>query len=214
MKESALSPSEYQRFVRASRLQPAWRREADRCADYYDGNQIDAATARQLEERGLGPLVANGIKPVVNALLGNEAKTRMDWRVRADDDAHTEIAEALSSHIAEVERETRADQAISEAYAWQIKAGLGFVEVGRNPDVLGYPYRVEAVHRREIWWDWSARKPDLSDAQWLPLTKSRTPHPPRLPNPKNQEDAAVRPISCRIIKILISESEGVTRNGA
>ncbi len=149
------------------RRQPAWRKDSDTSCDYYDGNQIDSAIAQELEARGMGPLITNIIKPTVNALLGMEAKQRSDWRVSADDDAHQEVAEALSAKLAEAERETRADQAISEAYSHQIKAGLGWVEVGRNPNPFAFKYRVETVHRREIFWDWSARKTDLSDARYL-----------------------------------------------
>jgi hypothetical protein len=157
----------YRRIVESLHLQPAWRIEANRCAAYYDGNQIDAAIAEQLESMGMGPLVANHVKPVINTLLGMEAKNRTDWRAKTDSDEKQDVAEALSAKIAEAERETRADQAMSEAYAEQIKTGLGWIEVGRNPDATGFPYRVEPVHRNEIWWDWSARKIDLSDAQWL-----------------------------------------------
>ena len=30
-----------EQFMREVREQPAWRREADRAADYYDGNQLE-----------------------------------------------------------------------------------------------------------------------------------------------------------------------------
>jgi hypothetical protein len=166
-KQPEMTLLRYRRIVETLPLQPAWRAEATRSAAYYDGNQIDADIAEILESMGMGPLVANHIKPVVNTLLGMEAKNRMDWRARTDSDENQEVAEALSAKIAEAERETNADQAMSEAYGEQIKAGLGWIEVGRNPDATGYPYRVEPVSRNEIWWDWSARRADLSDAQWL-----------------------------------------------
>ena len=167
METQSITLEESRRIADDIRAQPAWRRDSDIACDFYDGNQIDSTIARELEERGMGPLITNIIKPTVNAMLGMEAKNRSDWRISADDDEHQEVAEALSSKLHEAERETRADQAISDAYAQQVKSGLGWVEVGRNPNPFGFPLRVESVHRREIYWDWSARKTDLSDARYM-----------------------------------------------
>jgi hypothetical protein len=149
------------------RQQPNWRSEADKCADYYDDNQLDGETLAELERRGMGPIINNLIKPTVNVVLGMEAKTRSDWRVIADHDRDQEIAEAESAKLHEAERESRADRACSDAYASQIKAGLGWVEVSREPDPFKYPYRVRMVHRREMFWDWRAKEPDLSDARYV-----------------------------------------------
>ena len=149
------------------RQQPNWRTEADKCADYYDDNQLDGDTLAELERRGMGPLINNLIKPTINVVLGMEAKTRGDWRVIADNDNHQDIAEAQSAKLHEGERESRADRACSEAYSGQIKAGLAWVEVGRESDPFKYPYRVRYVHRREMFWDWRAKEPDLSDAAYV-----------------------------------------------
>ena len=149
------------------RLQPQWRKTAGVCDDYYHGKQITPDVAAELAERGQPNIVVNIIKPTVNALLGLEAKQRTDWRVVADKNEDQEAAEGLSVKLMEAERESRADNAISEAYGQQVKSGLGWVEVGRAYNPFEYPYRVESVNYREIWWDWTARKADLSDAGWL-----------------------------------------------
>lgn len=149
------------------RLQPQWRKSSQVCDDYYHGKQITPEVAAELEERGQANVVVNIIKPTVNAMLGMEAKQRTDWRVAADRDEDQETAEGLSVKLAEAERESRADLAISEAYATQVKCGIGWVEVGRAYDPFAYPYRVESVNYREIHWDWTAKKADLSDAAWL-----------------------------------------------
>jgi hypothetical protein len=149
------------------RQQPNWRTEADKCADYYDDNQLDAETLAELEARGMGPLINNLIKPTINVVLGMEAKTRSDWRVIADSDEWQDVAEAQSAKLHESEREAHADRACSDAYAGQIKAGMGWIEVGREGDPFRYPYRVRSVHRREMFWDWRAKEPDLSDARYV-----------------------------------------------
>lgn len=157
-------------FLEDAREQPNWRQNAEIEADYYDGNQIDAATLAEMENRGLAPLIVNYIQPTINVVLGMEAKARTDWAVRADkpgDKEGEQVALALSVKLKEAERLSNADRAISDAYAHQAKVGLGWVEVARESDPFKPRYRVKAVHRREIWWDWRAQDPDLLDARYL-----------------------------------------------
>jgi len=170
--DSGLDFQNYMRYCEEIRQQPAFRSEMDKCAEYYDGNQLDGDTLDDLESKGLGPLITNIIRPTIDVVLGMEAKTRSDWRVIADADQWQDVAEAQSAKIHEAERESRADRACSDAYAGQIKAGLGWVEVGRHSDPFKYPYRARAVHRREIFWDWLSQEHDLSDARYLLRKKS------------------------------------------
>lgn len=163
----ALSVTQLERWLEEIRDQPAWRREADKACDYFDGNQLDADTIARLEDKGLGTLVTNLVQPTVNAVLGMEAKTRSDWRVSGDDDKFQDVAEALSAKMHEAERETQADVANSDAYAGLIKAGFGVVEVSRNSNPFQYPYRVTSIHRSEIFWDWRSRALDWSDARYV-----------------------------------------------
>lgn len=164
--EQQLAVSQLERFLDDMRLQPQWRREADKACDWYDGNQLDAQMLQRMERLGIPPVYTNLIAPTVDLVLGMEAKTRSDPRVESDDEPYQEIAEAQSQKLIEWKRETNADKAISDAYAEQIKAGLGWVYVGRNFDPFRYPHLVEHVPRNEMWWDWHA-KPDMSNARWL-----------------------------------------------
>ena len=169
MRDTALPREKVEAYLLEIQQQPNWRREADRCADYYDGNQLSPETAEKLHDRGQPPLITNLIKPTIDTVLGMEAKTRSDWRVRPEDDdeCDDDLADALSVKLKHAETESRADRAVSDAYAAQCKAGLGFVEVARNEDPFGCKYRVQYVHRREIAWDWRSEHPDLSDARYL-----------------------------------------------
>ena len=128
LKNEALPRETVEQFMLEVRQQPAWRREADRAVDYYDGNQLSPETVERLQDRGQPPLITNLIKPTIDTVLGMEAKTRTDWRVRPEDDnvANDDTAEALSLKLKHAETESRADRACSDAYAAQLKAGLGF----------------------------------------------------------------------------------------
>lgn len=148
--------------------QPTWRLQADIEADYYDGNQLDSDTLAEMADRGIPPLVTNLIAPTIDTVLGMEAKSRTDWKVIPDEEGDDEpVALALNVKLHEAERISGVDRAVSDAYAGQIKTGLHWVEVSREFDPLKPKYRVKAVHRREIWWDWFAKEPDLSDARYL-----------------------------------------------
>lgn len=163
-----ITTKQFLAYCEDTRDQPVgWRRACDKADDYYDGNQIDKETMSDLQESGMAPLINNLVKPTVDVVLGMEAKTRTDWRVSTDADKYQEIAEALSSEMATVERETRADRACSDAYAGEVKAGLGWVEVSRQSDPFRYKYRVATPHRREIDWDWRDRDPALQEGRYL-----------------------------------------------
>lgn len=147
--------------------QPEWRPRADMNVAYYDDKQLTERKRWDVRREGLEPRTTNLIAGVINSLLGQEAKSRTDVKVEADDDSYADVADVLSMRLKEAQRETCADMAVSNGYASQVKAGIGWVEVSRAQDPLDYPYRVQDVHRNEIWWDWRAKNIGLKDARWL-----------------------------------------------
>ena len=147
--------------------QPEWRTRADKAAAYYDGRQLTGARARQAEETGEPKTVVNLIGRTINGALGYEAKSRLDWRATSDIGAYSEVADVISHRLHQASREAKSSIAISEAYKSEVVAGIGWVEVSRSPSPLAYPYRVEPVHRNEVWWDFRARFGDLRDAKWV-----------------------------------------------
>lgn len=147
--------------------QPEWRDRADRAHSYYDFKQLSPEKRRKIEiEMGIDPVQINLIHGVINGVLGQEARSRTDVRIEADDEAFADVADVLSSAMKEATRESSADMAISNAYASQVKGGLGWVEVSRASDPLDYPYRVREIHRNQIWWDWRASDIGLDTARW------------------------------------------------
>lgn len=161
-----LTLDELTEFMREIEDQPAWRRVADRESDYCDGNQIDSEILQRMQELGIPPAIEPLIGPTIAAVLGMEVRNRGDWQVIADTEGGEEVSDALNHELHQAEDRSRADQACSDAFAAQTKVGMGWVHVGREDNPFEYQYRVESIHRREIWWDWLA-KPDLSDARWL-----------------------------------------------
>lgn len=162
-----ISVETYDKICRDIRNQPKWRLDSDTDADYYDGMQISREVEARLRNAGIPMQDSNLIKPTINAVLGLEARSRTDYKVTSDDEGQSDIAEGLSAKLKEIESESRADRAMSDAYSSMMRAGIGWIEVSRETDPGKYPYRVREIHRNEIFWDWSAREPDLSDARYL-----------------------------------------------
>lgn len=163
-----ITSSEFANMLLEIQEQPAWRKNADIEADYYDGNQLDSATLQAMKDLGMAPIVENLIGPTIDSVLGLEAKTRLDWKVAAQgDERFAEVAEAMNFKIKEAETEAHADRACSDAFAGQVKTGVGWVEVARDGDPFRYPYRVDYVQRNEIFWDFRGKRPDTTDWRYL-----------------------------------------------
>jgi len=163
-----LSVKRLEEFLLEIQHQPQWRKQADKEADYYDGNQLTAEEIEEYEGRGYAPIITNLIKPTIDVVLGMEAKTQADWMVRAEHgEINGDLAEVLNAKLHKAEVASRADRAFSDAYADAVKVGLGWIECSRASDPMDNPHRVRRVHRREISYDWRSTEPDLSDARYL-----------------------------------------------
>lgn len=146
-----------------------WRWKADRAHAYYDmGKQLTPEREHKIRrEWGIEPRQTNLVHGVINGILGQEAKTRTDVTIEADDDEFQDTCDVLSVRHKEATRESNCDMAVSNGYAGQVKGGIGWVEVSRAVDPLDYPYRVQEVDRRQIWYDWESTHLGLNNARWM-----------------------------------------------
>lgn len=167
-RDEPITREEYASIVRESLAQPPWRAQADKEADYADGNQLSTELLRKLQSMGIPPAKENIIGPAIRAVCGFEAKTRTDWRVTPDGDpGGQDVADAVNYKLNKAERHSKADRALSAAFKPACAVGIGWVEVARASNSLEFPYKCRYIHRNEIWWDMKAIEPDLSDARWL-----------------------------------------------
>lgn len=166
--DEPITIDEFASIVRESLAQPPWRAQADKEADYADGNQLSTELLQRMKAMGIPPAKENIIGPAIRAVCGFEAKTRTDWRVTPDGDpGGQDVADALNFRLNQAERHSRADRALSAAFKPACAVGIGWVEVSRASNSLEFPYKCRSIHRNEIWWDMKAIEPDLSDARWL-----------------------------------------------
>lgn len=147
-----------------------WRDRADLAAAYVDGKQLTSDQLQALRLEDMPDVRAtNLVGRVVRSVCGQEAKARTDIKVDADDDDDSDLIDFFSGKIKEAQRECYADMAVSQAYFGQVGPGIGWVEVAKNSDPRLYNYRVQEVHRSEMWWDWAGAKRDvlLQGARWM-----------------------------------------------
>ena len=161
------SMAQLERLVKDCGEQPTtWRARSDLCHAYYDGKQLTDEQRMFIEAEGLDARSTNLIARVINSVLGQEARNRTDVRIESDSGEIADVTDVLNPAFKEAHRESYADMAVSAAYSGQVKGGVGWVEVSKDPDPLNYPYRVRDVHRNEMWWDWTAKDFLLRDARW------------------------------------------------
>ncbi|MES2247596.1 MAG: hypothetical protein V4645_09955 [Pseudomonadota bacterium] len=175
--ERPMSTEDYEAILFDIEQQAAWRATADKEMDYADGNQLDSELLRRQQSLGIPPAVEDNIGPALLSLQGYEARTRTDWRVTPNGQAAgQEVAAAINFRLNEAERQSKADKAMSEAFRSMIACGIGWVEVTRDSDPFGYPYRCRMVHRNEIHWDMTTTDPD----KWSFLRRQQWTRPERL----------------------------------
>lgn len=168
IKIDELSYQEYIDILHEIKEQPNWRLESDKCADYYDGNQLDSETLTRMSELGIAPIIENLFSPTINAICGLEAKTRKDIRVTAaNDEQFADLADAISQKLFEAQKEAHCDRANSQVFKATAISGIGWIEVGRNTDPFKPPYRYEYVHRNEVFYDMKFKNVDYSDGTFL-----------------------------------------------
>lgn len=167
-----LTVSEWGDILLEIQQQPAWRARADREADYFDGNQIDAPTLQAMADLGMAPIVENIMSPTVDSVLGLEAQNRLDYVVKAEhSDKHAEVAEAINMKVNEAEKRSGLDNASTEAFAGQAKVGVGWVLVGTDHDPFKYKHKCEFVHRNEVFWDFKCRENHTDNYRYLVRSK-------------------------------------------
>ena len=76
--QTGLDLATFTQWMLECEQQPAWRSNADKESDYYDGNQLDSDVMRRAAERGLPPAIEPLVGPTIDSMLSMEAKTRSD----------------------------------------------------------------------------------------------------------------------------------------
>ncbi len=166
-RDGSYSREQLYRFMWETRLEPEWRKEAELAMAFYDGDQLDREILMKMKQFGMAPVIINVTAPTIDAVAGWETITRADLNCIPETEESYEAAMGLNVKFKEALRMTRFNQMIGHGFKRQVQMGLATMEVSRNPDPYGYPYRVGLVPWRECFYDYRARNHDYSDARYM-----------------------------------------------
>ncbi len=145
------------------------------CYDYYKGKQWTQQEIDLHYEQNRLPVVFNEIQPKVDHLVGTETQTRMDTRILPREKGDEAAAQLLNFIIKWCEQINQIEYIQTEVFRDMAVGGASCVVIRwRSEDIeYGYP-AIEKVPINEMFWDFSALKPDLSDARWMARVSNKT----------------------------------------
>jgi hypothetical protein len=156
-------------FLRDYRAESKFRVEAEKCGEYYDGNQWTEEEKQTLKDRGQPDVTINRIKPRIDSILGIQQALRVDTKAYPGRDREQE-SEAVSEKLREIEDANDFDELETKVFKSQIVAGRGWFKVKKEWDGLDNRYRIERKDYRDVVVDMYSREPDLSDAKQVSET--------------------------------------------
>jgi hypothetical protein len=135
--------------------------------DYYDNIQWTEEEIEELRERGQAPTVYNVISQSINWIIGSEKRGRSDFKVlprRKDGGKAAERKTALLKYLSDVNH-TPFERSL--AFEECVKAGLGWLESQVQDENEGEPIYAGAESWRNIIFDSTYRRLDMSDCRYL-----------------------------------------------
>lgn len=153
------------RWESAKQHRAAWTREARTDLKFAAGKTWTPQELAVFQDEGRRPTDYNLVLPMLNLVSGIEAQTRSDIKVLPRAPRDVETAEALTKILKYVSDQNNQGRQLSRAFRDCIALGIGWMEVGYNPDIMAEPIMSKRIDPFDIWIDPSCRQPDLSDAK-------------------------------------------------
>jgi hypothetical protein len=189
--ESSFVEKIQQRFKDSRTHSNKWRKEARDCYDFVAGHQWTDQEQSELEEDLRAAITFNRIGPVIDSVTGHQVNNRQDLTFYPRQPGDVQVNEILTGAAAYIDDESDAEDEISDAFWDMLVTGMGWSEtrISYDEDLDGKIHSAERVPSLEMYWDPSARKRNLADAQyvmrgrWIPRKEMEA----RWPKSKNLE---------------------------
>lgn len=145
------------------------RNLAERCRDYYDGEQWTDAEKEKMRDMGQMPIVINRIRRKIDWLRGLEAQSRTDPRAFPRTPQHDQGAKAATDALRFVADNEDMDRKRSFAWDQMLVEGIGAIEVVHHfvPPMNQPEIVLNAYHYNRVFYDPHSREADFSDARYL-----------------------------------------------
>lgn len=168
-----------------------WRYDSAIEEEYVDNNQFSSDDKNAMLANGIPLVTINRIQHQVNSVIGLQESNMTDWKLRTEDVNQQDGVQALNVQLHKVERTSKADRSCLDAAKSAFKAGIGWVEVGRNRDPFKPGIQVRRRPWREMYWDYRGQELDCSD--WTHVRRVKFFHIDRLLLAfKNSREAILR----------------------
>ena len=145
-----------------------WR---DSARDWYAmaaGEQWDSGDLARLQEQQRPAVVFNRILRTLNAVAGTQVSNRQEVRFIPREIGDAQLNEILTAAASWVRDECDAEDEESDAFRDMCTTGMGWTETRLcyESDPEG-KIIIDRTDPLEMYWDSSARKRNISDAQWI-----------------------------------------------
>ena len=177
-KEQEITNSQWARYERArdnGHLEYVWM--AQRCDDYYRGEQWDQEDEAQLENEGRPALTINTILPTVNTILGEQSTRRADIQFKPRRGGDADVAHTLTKLYMQIAENNKLDWVEQQVFSdGLIMDGRGYFDVRMDfSDHVEGEVRVTAKDPLDILIDPDAKDADpktwneVFETKWMTL---------------------------------------------
>jgi len=129
-KDEQAALEEWDRYRRAKDLgHDGYLERAQKCDNYYRGDQWDPADKAKLDKQGRPALTINQILPTINTVLGEQVTRRADIRYKPGQDGTEEKAAALTKLAQAIMDNQQYDSLESEVFADGIIQERGYFDI-------------------------------------------------------------------------------------
>ena len=195
MKEQKISPDKEEEITRTqwSRYERArdnghleYVYMAQKCDDYYQGQQWDSDDEAALEAEGRPALTINTILPTVNTILGEQSTRRADIQFKPRRGGEEEVANTLTKLYMQIADNNKLDWVEQQVFSdGLIMDGRGFFDVRIDfSDHVEGEVRITAKDPLDILIDPDAKDADpktwneVFETKWMTLDEiEECPHP-------------------------------------
>lgn len=158
----------WQKYKGSDEVIEAWRREARKDLDFYNGHQWDEDDLIALDEQDRPAVTFNRVAKVIDAVSGSEVVNRQEATYlprTLDDAAQTEVWNAATKWVRDL---TDAEDEESDAFRETLITGMGWTETSVHyEDEPDGEIRIERTDPLEMRWDTTSTQRNLTEKGWL-----------------------------------------------
>lgn len=158
-------------YIRELERQSENRAEMAMDEDFYDHIQWTEEELAVLKARGQAPIVFNMIQTSVNWVLGSQRRATMDYKILPRRKEGLKPAERKTELLKHNRDENRSEYEYAKAFTDAVKAGIGWLETGQASPEDGPIVFDRSESWRNMLWDSTSQRYDLSDARYVARSK-------------------------------------------